>query len=1168
MKILKKSIDPGSVSCFMQKLIKIMKLSIVLVMIATLNVLAEDVYSQNKVFSLNYDMINVGTVLKEIEDQSEFYFLFNQELVDVNKEVSINMTNKKLDEILIYLFNGTDVDYAMFGKQIILSPRKYLTDLKSESQQLSIKGKVTDTEGNPLPGVNIVEKGTTNGAVTNLDGEYSISISSTDAILSFSFIGFLSEEIEVADQTTINLTMVEDIQTLEEVVVVGYGSQKKTTLTGSVGTIKSEDLLKRPVANTSELLQGQVAGLMTRQSSGLPGADKTILSIRGYGENPLILVDGMETDIDQLDPNDIESISILKDASAAIYGARAGNGVILITTKRGEAKTSTITYHGSVSMTQPTFFPDVVNARQWAELMHESGEDPDAYSPTNVHYDPASNTLTNTIDGSIYEGYDWPEALYRNWTPQQQHNISANGGTDNIKYFVSVGFTDQESNFKSGDFDFNRYNIRSNIDAKINKNFNISCDFAFRETVLDKANFDLDAMYRELEIASPVWPIFYEEDPTRVTSPGSGSNPYFQTFKDYSGYIKNNEKNLQGSIELRYSLPMIKGLIAKARLNYLEIGTWDKTVKKTNISWRYDPIAASNGEDPWILGSLAGTNQLKAYTDKSRELLPLFTLEYERAWQNHHFKGILASETQINEWTSLEGQRKDYLSPYLIYASEEGQDNAENLKKDGNVGITETARSSIICRLSYDYLEKYILDFAMRADASAEYPSKGRWGYFPSISAAWRISEEPFIKNSFNNIDNLKLRASYGQLGYDAFSSFDYLTGYNITGESYIYGSTPAPTITSAGLSNPNITWETMTMYDVGLEGLLWNGLLGFEVDAFYRLRENILAHPTEQIPSTFGGQLPKTNLDKRDNRGFEIKLTHRNKIGEVSYFASPIFSWNRGKYVKVDEDVLPVTDDMDESVREYNQLWNNRYVKEGQWDDLMWGFVSDGFFMNQDEIDNYLINQDQVGNTTIKPGDIKYKDINGDNYIDWRDQAVIGKSGLPKIMYSFNTGLSYKGFQLSMLFQGGSNYNVTINRAAAAPFNNGSVPLELHYKYRAIIGTDSNGNAYITNSDHFKLPPVDQTGGTANNRKTSDFWTYKARFLRLKNLNFSYTLPKNLTSQIGINQCMLYLSATNLWAVSNLGIWKTSFDPEITEQTNRSYPPVKTVTFGLRLTL
>ena len=1037
--------------------------------------------------------------------------------------------------------------------------------------QQSISGKVVDESGEPLPGVSVLVQGTTTGTVTDIDGLYSLVVPG-DGTLQFSFIGMQTLTEPVNGRTAIDVILRMDAVGLEEIVAVGYGTQKKATLTGSVANVKADEMLERPVANTTELLQGQVTGLFTRQTSGLPGADGTTLNIRGYGDNPLVLIDGIEGDLGQIDPNDIESVSVLKDASAAIYGARAGNGVILVTTKRGTDKPGQITYHGNVSFTAPTFLPDIVDARKWAELLNESGVDPDIYSPSNVHYDPETKRLINTLDNSDYYGYDWDEALYRNWTPQQQHNISATGGTEKIKYFVSGGYIDQASVFTSGDYNFKRYNIRSNIDAQINDNLSVSVDFAYRISKLDKANFDVTNMYNSLQTAKPVFPYINEADPTKASYSGFlQRSPYYQTFKEYSGFVDNQTKVLQGAFELKYKVPYVDGLVAKARMNYEETYRWNKSVSKPFEVYEYDAIAAEDGSDPWIRRGTENTNHMKVYSNRSTELLPQISLEYDKAFGSHNIKAVLVGETWSYKWTSLQGTRKDILSyeaPYLIYASEEGKDNAENLKTDGKIGITERARASVIGRVNYDYEGKYMAEVAMRADASGEYPPEGRWGYFPSVSAGWRISEESFIKDNFSAVDNLKLRASYGILGNDAVSSFDYLSGYTISTNYYVFGSTPAPVIASAGLSNPNITWETMKMSNVGVDGTFWNGLFGFTVDAFYRLRENILAQPTEQVPSTFGAELPKTNLNKRDNRGIEITMTHRNRVGDFSYEITPMFSWARGKYVNVDEDVLPTSGDLDAETLEFNKLWNDRYVNEGQWDDRFWGYVSDGFFMNQEQIDNYQIDQDQAGNQTIKVGDIIYKDLNGDNYIDWRDQKVIGKSGLPKTMYSLDMGASWKGLSMRMLWQGGANYVVTFSGSAVAPFSNETIPLSQHYDYRAIVGQDGSSMDYITNPDDFKLPPVTQDGRTANNSKTSDFWSYDAAFLRLKSVNLSYTLPKSITEKVGVNNCIFYFSGTNLFATSNLGIWKHNFDPEVTGANNKDYPPVKTLTFGIRLTL
>lgn len=1142
---------------FTKQLIRKMRTTCLVTLVFASSLFASNVNSQVAKVSIAVKNAYIIEVIRAIENQTDYLFVYDKNEIDLTLRVDLVAENKSVAAVLNGVFSNTNVVYAMEGNNIMLMQKS------NSQQQKSVSGKVTDSSGEGLPGVSVVLKGTTTGSITDTNGNYSLSNIPENAIVQFSFVGMKSQEITVGSKSNINVMLEEETVGIEEVVAIGYGTQKRATLTGSIESVSAKELTSRPAANSTELLQGEIAGLVTRQSSGLPGSDGTTLNIRGFGD-PLVLVDGIPSQLAQVDPNDIESISVLKDASASVYGARAGNGVILVTTKRGNNKKSQISYNGSTSMANPTFRADMVNAKQWAEMVNGTGLNPDHFSPKNVHYDPESNSLTNLLDGSEYLGYDWAKAIYRNWAPQQQHNLSANGGNDKIRYYVSAGITDQKSNFKSGDYNFSRYNIRSNIDANITDDLIVSLDFSYRISTIDKANFDVDEMFNATNHAKPVYPYIIEADPSRAAYSGDSRPAYSEIFKENSGFVKNQENAVYGSLALQYSFPMIKGLKAKAMINYEDIFSWDKKASKRHNIWQYDPIAASEGKDPWLISGIAGNNQnISVYSDRSNEYMPTFSLEYEKHLNNHHIKGLVLSETRQYKWTSLLGSRINLLSfeaPYLNYASEEGKDNSE--------GTRQSARSSVVGRLNYDYSGKYLFEFAIRADASAEYPPKGRWGYFPSISAGWRISEEPFIKDKTKAIDNLKLRASYGILGNDAVSSFDYLTGYEITGDYYVFGTSSAPVISSAGLPNPDITWETMKISNIGLDGTFWGGKLGFAIDAFYRLRENILTNPITQVPNTFGASLPKTNLNKRDNRGFEITLTHKGKLRDITYNISPMFSWTRGKYVKLNEDVLPVTEDMDDATKEFNMLWNNRYVNEGQWDDRQWGYVSNGFFMNQNEIDEYPINQDQAENQTIKVGDIKYIDLNGDNFIDWRDQKVIGKSGLPKIMYSMDMGARYKGWGLRMLWQGASAYTVTFGQAAAAGFSNETVPLELHYQNRAIVGIDNEGKEFITNPDNFKLPPATQSGNTANNSKNSDFWTFDARFLRLKSLNISYSLPQKLLSRTLINQCELYMSGSNLLTFSNLGVWKNSFDPEIVNQLNRSYPPVKTLTFGLKLTI
>jgi hypothetical protein len=463
----------------------------------------------------------------------------------------------------------------------------------------------------------------------------------------------------------------------------------------------------------------------------------------------------------------------------------------------------------------------------------------------------------------------------------------------------------------------------------------------------------------------------------------------------------------------------------------------------------------------------------------------------------------------------------------------------------------------------------------MRADASARYSVEGRWGYFPSLSAAWRISEEDFMADN-SAWNNLKLRASYGIMGNDAVSNFDFLTGFNISSGFYLFNGVPYPIISSAGLANALISWETMQIANVGLDGTLWDGALGFELDVFYRLREDILAIPQSDIPFHFGASLPRTNLNSRDNRGFDLMLTHKGKIGDVEYEVNPMISYTRGKYVDWEENVRPTSGDdlTDEQIAE-NILWNARYNRSGKWDDLQWGFQTNGFFTNQAQIDAHPVDIDLAGNQTMIVGNLIFVDQNGDGIIDWKDQVVIGQSGMPKWNFSTFTSFKWKNWSVDALFQGATGYTVNFTSAAGYGGISGhqTVAKKFQFENRSLLG--ANGDIEVLR----KFPPAFTTGGVPqSDQRANDFTRIDAFYLRLKTLNITYNLPKSLTSSLGLDYVQVYGSGSNVLTWDNFGVYSGSYDPEILQGYNdraagqgdggvdRAYPNVRTWTAGLKI--
>lgn len=1013
----------------------------------------------------------------------------------------------------------------------------------SFSQQTkSITGKVTDLSGATIPGVSVLVKGTANGTITDHVGNFSLANVPENGTLQFSFVGMKTKEVTIGGRSQINVTMEEETIGLDEIVTVGYGTQKKVNLTGSVSTVQSEDLVKVPSANVSEVLTGKASGLFTKQGQGVPGADYATISIRGYDE-PLILVDGIETSWTRMDPNEIESISVLKDAAAAVYGARAGNGVILITTKRGMSNKPSILYTSNYSFQAPTTVPEFVSSAKYTELLREGQFNlglPYTYSEEDIQKYKAGNDPD-------YLNENWYKAAFREWSPMQSHNVAVRGGNEKIKYYMSVGYLDQSGTYKSGDLSFNRYNARSNVDAQITDRLSVSIDMSYRNEERDAPQTSLDNIWINLKTALPIWRATLP-DPQKggAYSGFLERSPVAQTISSMTGFNNDIQRYFTGKISLKYKIPGIDGLEANTSLNYSVNNKYNKVQDKPFDLFSYD--YKNQLYIPW--GS-NGANSLNESSSQYTQLYPMVSLNYDKQIGDHSVQGLLLAEGINTDYFFMAAGRIDLLSlevPYLFAGS------PDNLTNNG--GAVKTGRVSYVGRANYSYKAKYLLEGTFRFDASHKFPTDSQWGFFPSVSAGWRISEESFLKDNFSWIDNLKLRASYSKSGNDNVEAFKFLTGYEILTDPtqvYVFGSDVSRLIRSTGLPNPDITWLDMTSYNVGLDGSFMNGLVGFEFDLFNRITDNIFGQPLETYPSTFGATLPQINLNSTEDMGFELKLTHRNKIGnDFTYNVAGSVSLAREKYKRWSESPYNEEDEI------------RIYQKTGKYTNRWIGYKSDGLFMNQDEITNHTVNQDQAANKTLRPGDIRYIDLNDDKVIDWRDQDVIGYGTFPDLTYGLNMEMQYKGFGISALFQGASMFNSMIADALRGPLTNQGNAFEFQYKYR---WQPDPANPTVNINPDTRLPSISTEGTNPNNNKASDFWLQDATYLRLKNLNISYTLPKQLVKKIGMQDVNVYVAGSNLLTFSRLGIYKRSVDPEATDY-QKFYPPVKTISLGLNITL
>ena len=1029
-----------------------------------------------------------------------------------------------------------------------------LSSWSAFSQDHSVKGTVFDENGEGLPGATIIIKGTTLGVVTDLEGVFSL-MAYSDSTLEISFSGYQRQEIAINGRSSLNISLELDVELLNEVIVVGYGSQEKINLTGSVATINQQELTSVPVANTSNLLAGRVPGVMTRQNSGLPGGENTQIRIRSFSEAPLILVDGVQMDFSRIDQNDIASISILKDASAAVYGSKAGNGVVLVTTKRGEKGTPKISFNSSLTLQSATAFLEHVSSSQYVELVREANLN-DFADANSTFTEEDIFKYQNKEPG--YEGGNWVDALIENGAPMQQNNVSVSGGNDNVKYFTSFGYVDQESFFRSRDFDYKRYNARSNLDLKVNKQFSFSIDLSYRQDIRKRpAKNALSNIWIDLATAQPIFQTSLPEDislpdPSKSAVAYSGSttgnrNPLARSFRDIYGTYDRFDNTFRGKIGLKYKVPGITGLTLNADMNIQVLDRSEKTFRIPYNVYRYIP----SSETLLLEGVGNGISSISDAQYRRSMLYPLVYAEYKKEIGIHNFKALLLAEQTSRSYSRFSAVRQNLFTtsiPELFIGSENDQTN------NGSSG-SDIGKKSVVARINYRLKDRYLFESTFRADGNVLFAPQRRWGYFPSFSFGWITSDEPFFPSN-ETLSSLKLRASFSQLGDDTangINGFDYLSGYEAQ-TTYLFGENIAETtIRTLGEVNPFLTWEVMTMYNIGLETSFLQGRIEFEADYFYRKRENILSNDQKSVAKEGGFELPLTNINVSDDRGIELSALIQQRVGEFRFELSPNFSFAKEKFI--------IRRDLEDFIdSDYIRI----YGKEGQWVNSRFGYLSDGIFMSQDEINNHPVIQDGNGNLILRPGDIRYKDLDGNDTINFRDQDVLGyASNMPEVTYGLGFSTSYKNLQFSMLFQGASKFSIYINGPAASMFSNGSIPLSYQYKY----AWQPNPNDPSVNINPDAQLPAASISANSNNSRISDFWLRDVRYLRLKNINLSYNIPKNILSKIGVKSTQIYFATENLITWTNLGIYKNTFDPEFdpNTQATRRYPITRSFTVGLK---
>ncbi|MDT0678503.1 SusC/RagA family TonB-linked outer membrane protein [Autumnicola musiva] len=995
-----------------------------------------------------------------------------------------------------------------------------------------VSGIVKDGAGIPIPGVNVIIKGTNQGTMTNMDGEFQITASTND-ILVFSSIGFENQEIAVADEFNIEIVLTENVSELGEVVVVGYDTQRKITSTSAVSSVKGEEIEDVPVGNITSALAGRVPGLQVMNRGGQPGADGAFLNIRGFGA-PLILVDGVPQDPGNIDPNEIESINVLKDASASVYGARAGNGVILVTTKRGVLGKPTFSFNYSSSISEPTKIVELADAPTYARLVNQA----DLSNGVEPTYSEEEISLFEQGTNPQYPNTDWWDETFRKWAPMNDFNLNVRGGTENVKYFLSAGYLNQESILRTNDINFERFSFRSNLDAQISETFEIGVDISGRKEYRNTPGRGIDVIMLAVQAAKPTEPASFP-DSSRPTYPGydaGWANPLPISNRDYSGYTNDNFQSIRGTLNMNYDMVnFIKGLNVELKADYRAndsfIKNWSTPFTYYNYNYEEDTYQESS-----VFNS--GRTSLNQNYRKDWLAYGYLRFNYNRSFNDHKISAMVLGEALASRADYFGAYREGFITDEIdqLFA---GSD--EN--KDNNGGASEDGRMSYVGTLGYNFKNKYLADFVLRADGSSRFYEDNRWGYFPAISVGWRINEEDFFKNNIDSFDNLKLRMSYGQAGDEATVMFNYLTGYQFA-SSYVFGQneTIERGIASRGLANPAARWAQTTTYNIGLDGNIDESALYFEVDAFYRRKSDILATRVLSVPSTFGASLPQENINSQDDRGFELLLGHSGNIGEFNYDVSANFSWARSKWIHFEEPEF-----VSEEERRRRQL-------SGQWTNISWGYETDGLFTTQEEIDNWADITNGANNNVIRPGDIKYIDQNEDGVINWMDEVQLGKTVQPEIFYGMNLNLEYKNFGLTALLQGAANYSVFYSDQFKAPFGVNFVP----FQFWEDAWTTENPNPQSS------LPRIRYGAQmTHPNGYASDFWIVEnAYFIRLKDVQLSYTLPNSIVESIGFQNIRLYAQGYNLAAITNVRYR----DPESDNSSGRNYPHQRTLSIGANL--
>lgn len=1118
------------ITIFSPKLFRIMKLSIFLLSLTFFQLMAENTYSQNARLNLKIENMKISDALKAIEDQSEFFFLYSPKLIDVERKVSINAEGVAIKNLLEDIFDNS-VKFAVYDRQIVLVPEEEA--LPDEMQERRISGKVTDKDGSPLGGVTVLAKGTSIGVITDFDGKYSLSLPAEASSLTFSFVGMTTKDIPVGSLSVIDVTLEESAIGLEEVVVVGYGTQKKVATTSALAVVKGDDLIGAPVANVSNSITGRLPGVLSFQSSGEPGADATTLRIRGVGTtgnaNALVIIDGVPRSLADIDPNEVETITVLKDAAAvAPYGLGGANGVILVTTKRGQEGKLAMNYKAYYGTQQPTFMPDFLDAYGYASALNTANDNIGGPHPFT---DEALQKLKDGSDPDHYPNTDWVHEIVNFKAPITQHNLSFSGGSQKVRFYSNLGYLYQEGVVP--EINFKKYNVLLNVDADVTNTTTLSLDLNGTQSIShDPAGASGTGIFTDVTEIPPTLPLqFTNGMPAHAMLP----NIY------KSGYSNDIDNALNAKLQLEQKISFIPGLKLKGVFNYNISPDFSKTWTLPRTFYKLD---ATDQMQEQPAGPPSPTLSQSFGMSQSRMLQAFIT--YDRTFGNHSISMLGVYEGRQTDNNNMSASRVNY--ELLLDELSYGSSDKNNFNNGGS--SSRSAQMGWVYRMNYSFATKYFVEFSGRYDGHYYFAPGKRFAFFPSASLGWRISEESFMKGKMPWLDNLKLRASFGKSGNLAGNAFQYLTSY-LTRPSYIFGGTSPVQVLGAyesAQANKNITWETANKTNIGFDAMILKGKFDVSFDVYHEKRSDMLLSPATTVPAEYGIGLSQVNAGIMENRGFDLNIgTKQNIFNDFQLNAEFNLTYAKNELVETFETAATYNNP---NRRQTGRPMNTRF-----------GLQSLGLYQDSDFDEDGTLRDDLPVPSygPVKAGDIKYADLAGldaegnvtgpDGKINVNDYTVIGNPSFPQMIFGMNLGANYKGFDLTMLWQGAGAVSMYLESEMASPFFNGAKI----YKEQLDYWTPDNPDASFP-----RLTPTPIT----NNQQVSSFWVKDGTYLRLKTLELGYTIPQNIVGKAGIKTLRVYFSGSNMLTFSKLRY----LDPELASSRARYYFQQKVLAFGINL--